>query len=242
MFAGVFAKTSIVGYQTVEGIQKGQFVALAIQFENVAGGEIAIKDLLTVATPAGGNSLGTGSDQIWLWDTEESEWVKYFHRIYRDVDYGWCEEGKKDETNATVSSGATVFFYRGGSATTSITLAGAVKAATGESTVTLAKGQFAFMAYPWPIALTINDFTKYQTTPAGGNSLGTGSDQIWLWDTEESEWVKYFHRIYRDVDYGWCEEGKKDATSATIPAGKGFFFYRGGSATDTITLPAPTGL
>lgn len=84
----------------------------------------------------------------------------------------------------------------------------------------------------------------YYTTgsAAGANSLLTSADQIWLWDTTAADWVKYFYRVQRGTVYGWCKQGETAATTDTIPVGKGFFFYRGGSATATITFTAPEGL
>ena len=239
---GFRCRSSIVGYNTISGVANGQFVALAVQFDGLSNPGIAIGDLISVGSPAGANTLGISADQIWLWNSTTANWIKYFHRIQRGTDYGWCAEGATTATADTVSSGTTVFFYRGGSTTTTLTLSGAVKPAAGVSTATVAKGQFVFMAYPWPVALSVNSFSTYQTAPAGGNTLGTGADQIWLWDSTAANWVKYFHRIQRGTDYGWCAEGSTTATEATIPVGTGFFFYRGGSATDTITFTAPTGL
>ena len=234
--------SDIVGYTTIEGVAKGQFIALAVQFDGLSNAAIPIGDLVSVASPAGANTIGTSADQIWLWDSVVADWVKYFHRIQRGTDYGWCASGQSDATTDTITSGKTFFFYRGGSATTTVTLSGAVKAATGTSSASVAKGQFVFMSYPWPVPFAINGFTNYQTSPSGANTIGTSADQIWLWDTTLADWVKYFHRIQRGTDYGWCASGQSDATADTIPVGKGFFFYRGGSATDTVTFTAPTGL
>ena len=223
----------------------GQFVPLAVQFENI-GENLAfpIAELITVGDPAGAASLGTQADQIWLWDTTAADWKKYFYRVQRGVVTGWCKQGETTATADTIAAGATFFFYRGGSSTTSITLAGAVKGSTGTSTATLANGQFAFVSFPWPVEFTIANTATYYTTgeAAGAASLGTQADQIWLWDTTVADWVKYFYRVQRGVVTGWCKQGETTATTDTIPVGKGFFFYRGGSATATITFTAPEGL
>ena len=240
-FIGFYRISDVVGYNTISDVANGQFIALAVQFEGITSAEVAIGDLVTAGVPAGANTLAANADQIWLWDTTTANWVKYFHRIQRGTDYGWCAEGATAATTDTVSAGKTVFFYRGG-ATTSLTLSGAVKASTGVSSATVSNGQFVFMSYPWPVAIAINGFSSYQTSPAGANTLAANADQIWFWDASKADWVKYFHRIQRGTDYGWCAEGETSATDATIPVGTGFFFYRGGSASATITFTATRGL
>ncbi len=241
MFAGVFAKTSIVGYQTVEGISQGKFKALAVQFEDIAGGEIAVKDLVTVANPSGGLVISTGADQIWVWDTAAADWVKYYTYKPRGVQsFTWCNAGKTTETTDTIAAGTTFFFFRGGSAATSLTLSGAVKEIVGQKQYTASQGKFVFMSYPWPTALPIAGFEANQTSPSGGLVISTGTDQIWRWNTEEADWDKYYVYKPRGVQsFTWCNAGKTTATTDTIPAGEGFFFYRGGSAIETITLSAP---
>ena len=100
----------------------GKFKALAVQFENVAGGEIAVKDLVAVGTSAGGNSLSDGADQIWRWDTDAAGWTKYFYRSVRGVVTGWCKSGETVATTDTIPVGEGFFFRRGtGSASDTIT-------------------------------------------------------------------------------------------------------------------------
>jgi len=112
VFAWVFAKTSIVGYQTVEGLSSDKFKALAVQFENIAGGEIAIKDLVTVGTPAGSAEFDFSADQIWRWNTKKATWTKYYYRTKRDVITGWCNSDSTTETTDTIPAGEGFFFRR----------------------------------------------------------------------------------------------------------------------------------
>ncbi len=238
---GITLPSCVVGYQTVDAIQRGKFKALAVQFENVAGGEIAVRDLVTVANPAGGVVLNTSSDQIWVWDTTAADWVKYFSRKPRgESTITWCKAGETTETTDTLAAGTTFFFYRGGSATTSLTLAGAVKELAGQEQYTVTRGKFVFMSYPWPVALSIAGFDANQASPSGGLVINTTSDQIWRWNTEKADWDKYFCRKLRgETAVTWCKAGETSETTDSIPAGEGFFFYRGGSATETITFSAP---
>lgn len=232
----------VVGYSTVSGLSSDQFKALAVQFEDVGGGSINVKDVVTVANSAGSNEINDTADQIWRWDTAKAEWTKYFFRKQRTTVYGWCKAGETTETTDTIPVGETFFFRRGtGSAATSITLAGAVKPFTGSGTYTASGDQLVFMANPWPTAITIKGFEANQTSPVGSNEINDTADQIWRWDTAKAEWTKYFFRKQRTTVYGWCKAGETVATEDVIPAGEGFFFRRGaGSAADTITLLPPS--
>ena len=74
--------------------------------------------------------------------------------------------------------------------------------------------------------------------PKGGASALATADQIWLWDTTGNDWVKYFYlKKGTQPAVGWCKKGETTVTTDSVPAGQGFFFYRGtGGATDKITF------
>ena len=97
----------------MEGISGSQFKALAVQFEDIAGGEIAVTNLVTVGTPVGGAVISDGADQIWRWDTAAATWMKYFYRKQRTTIYGWCKAGEETKTNDTIPAGEGFFFRRG---------------------------------------------------------------------------------------------------------------------------------
>ena len=144
------------------------------------------------------------------------------------------------ETSDTLDAGTTFFFYRGGSAATSLTLAGAVKDIKGQQQYSVSGGKYVFMSYPWPIELPIAGFDKSQANPAGALAISATADQIWRWNTAKADWDKYFYRKGRGVTTPvWCAAGTTTETTDTVPVGEGFFFYRGGSATETVTLAAP---
>ena len=207
---------------------------MATQFQSATGtGALCINDLVKVASPKGMPGLTPAADQIWLWDSVNDEWVKYFYRSTNKV---WCKQGETTQTTDTIGAGKTLFFRRGGGgAATTITLAGGVVALTGEPTYpNLVAGKYAFMAYPWPVAMPIANFKKYQGAPKGMPGLTPAADQIWLWDATNDEWVKYF---YRSTNKVWCKQGETTETADVVPAGEGFFFRRGGGgSTDTVTF------
>ena len=238
-----------MGYQTVDSPEPGDFKAFAIQFEGVdESAEIAIPDIFTYDSPKGGASSGVVSaDKIWLWNSEAGDWVKYYYRkVGPQAAVGWCKSDETTVTTNTVKNGDTVFFYRGsGAAKTSLTISGGVRVLTTSATYTTpAPGNFAAMAYPWPVAMPIGTFDAYQGSPKGGASSGVVSaDKIWLWNSEAGDWVKYYYRkVGPQAAVGWCKSDETTVTTNTVPAGEGFFFYRGsGAEVDTITFTPPSG-
>lgn len=207
---------------------------LSVQFEGVGEtSTLPIASLVTVGAPKGGKSIAVSADQIWLWDPTNADWVKYF---YRSTNQSWCKSGQTTVTPDTVKNGDTVFFYRGtGGAATTLTLSGGVTPFAGSPVYAdLVAGKYYLMSYPWPVDLQVKNFKNYQGAPKGGKSIAVSADQIWRWDTENNDWIKYF---YRSTNTSWCKSGTQVETEDVIPAGEGFFFYRGtGGVTDTVTF------
>lgn len=219
-------------------------MALVVGFENIGeSAEIAVSNLICVASPAGAASANLPTnDQIWRWDSANSTWIKYYYRkVGTAAAVGWCSAGATTVTADTIPCGETFFFRRGtaGGSATTLTLAGQVKQFTASTSYSVEPGKYCFMGYPWPVAMSISGFTKYQGSPAGAASANLPTnDQIWLWDTETSDWVKYYYRkVGTQAAVGWCKAGSTTVTSDAIPAGEGFFFRRGtAGTTDTITF------
>ena len=232
-----------VGYNTIS-VNAGTMTAMGVQFNDVTTeNTIAVKDLLTVADPVGGGTIGTTADQIWVWNVGTGAWVKYFYRSSRGVVTGWCKEGATTETTDTLNNGDGFFFKRdGGVANTSVTLSGAVNTTDPSVSYTATAGTMTYVAYPWPVAVAVTDLLTV-ADPVGGGTIGTTADQIWVWDVSTGAWVKYFYRSSRGVVTGWCKEGATTATTDVIPVGACFFFKRdGGVATTTITFNKPASL
>ena len=111
VFAGVFAKTSIVGYQTIT-VARGSTTAMGVQFQAVDGAAgIPIKSLLTVSAPIGSTSATTSTDQIWTYDGHT--WTKYYY-FRRGSTTKWCKANSTEEIgdDVVISSGQAFFFVR----------------------------------------------------------------------------------------------------------------------------------
>lgn len=233
---------------TCDTISAGQFKGYAVQFDNtdttVTDG-IAIKDLVTVTPASGTMKLSASADQIWVWGT--TGWTKYFYRDARDGDTGWCKENTSDLTTDKLAKGQTFFFYRGGRATAKIATSGAVIKSETAVEVSVAQGNMAFIAYPWPVTVSLNgegegasSFIKYKTgsTALTANSLIATADQIWVWNVTGGNWDMY----YQHTSAGWCKSGETVATTDKISYSTGFFFRRGTGSDATLQFDPPTSL
>ena len=180
MFAGVFAQTSIVGYQTVENIAPGATITLAVQFTDVSGDNIVVKDLVTVGTPAGASGATTSADQIWTYNPTDG-WLKYYY-FRRGDTAQWRKVGETKETVDSFSPGTSFFFVRGTSGnTTSLTLAGAVKPLSEVLSYSLKAGETVMMCHPWPYEVPVASFGDFfeSGSLAGASGATTSADQIW---------------------------------------------------------------
>lgn len=233
---------SDVGYSTLT-VEAAKQIALTVQFEDCAGGEIAIKDIIKSSNATANTAFGT-SDQIWRW--ADNEWKQYYLSKFSDrsktID-GWVTKesaGKDKVTEDTIPAGET-FFFKSMKAQT-VTLAGAVKPFTASPSYGVAASQQVFVGYPWPQKLPIAEFNKYCSNPTANTAFGT-SDQIWRWG-KNSEWDQYYFSKYSDrsktID-GWVTKasgGKESVTDAEIDVGEGFFFKSMKAQTITFTNAA----
>lgn len=231
-----------MGYATINGVEAAQYVPLAAQFENVAGGAIAVKDAVTVS-PGQASNTKTAADQIWRWNTQTASWTYYFLCLDKraGIMNQWVKDGDKVETTDTIPAGETFFFKRSSAATqpASLTLAGGVMDMSKSVSFSVTGAQLAFIANPWPIELPIKDFAKFVTggEPKGSNTK-TAADQIWFWNTETSTWTYYFLCLDKraGIENLWVKDGEKAETADKIPVGKGIFFKRSSAASETVPL------
>ena len=223
-------------------VAAGKQVALTVQFEDCAGGEIAVKDVVKSSNPTASTAFGT-SDQIWRW--QGTEWKQYFLSQYSSrsgtID-GWVTKesaGKDKVTEDTIPAGETFFFVNKGKNEVTLTLSGAVKPFKSTPSYSVGAGKQVFIGYPWPVKLPIAGFNKYCSSPTASTAFGT-SDQIWRW--QGTEWKQYFFSQYSSrsgtID-GWATKesaGKDKVTEDQIDVGEGFFFVNKGKNEQTITF------
>lgn len=225
---------------------KSSTTAFGVQFENVADGTagIPLKSVVTVAAPYGAQSASVVSDQIWTF--VGTEWVKYFYytpNARKPTEGYWClsTDATHQEIPDTVTlmPGQSFFFVRSNNSATSITLAGGVVGLDKTQTYSVAKSTTTAMAWPWPEAMNIKDFTKYNSAPYGAQSASVVSDQIWTF--LGTEWVKYFYytpNARKPTEGIWClsTDSTHQETDAKIEAGSAFFFVRSNNSAATINF------
>ena len=244
---------NIVGYTTMDAPAAGRYVALGVKFENV-GDQAAytINTFLKNSSPKGATKFGTNCDNIWVWDEEADggvgAWAKYYYHLTKK---GFCAESESGSSaslsTTPIKNGQTILFFRGtGAAAASLTLSGGVFRLDGQKAYEgIESGRYAFVCYPWPIALNIQNIVKAQTKPKGATKFGTNCDNIWIWDGEADggvgAWAKYYYHLTKK---GYCAENQSgsgaELATYTIPAGEGFLFFRGtGTTPETITFNGP---
>ena len=239
--------TNIVGYNTIN-VVKGSTTAFGVQFENVADADagIPVKSLVTVAAPYGAQKIGPGGDQIWTYTGYE--WIKYFYyapNSRKPAEGYWVlstdTEHKELGDDIVLKTGQSFFFVRSSSSDSSITMAGGVATLTGLMSYDVAKGATTAMAYPWPEAMKIKDFTKFNSAPYGAQKIGPGGDQIWTYTGYE--WIKYFYyapNSRKPAEGYWVlstdTEHKELGDDVTVNPGSAFFFVRSSSSAATISF------
>ena len=211
---------------------------------------ISIPNLVTVTPLASAVNWGSGMDQIWRWDTVNNGWAKYGYQkprsggtaAWRKYNGSTFEELTSADV---VLPGETFLYYRGGSATATFTLSGAVKEFTASPSYTISRANYQFVARPWPIGFKLSEINEVATWSALASAVnwGSGMDQIWRWDTTNNGWAKYGYQkprsggtaAWRKYNGSTFEE-LTDADA--IGDDEGFLYYRGGSATLTLTFKA----
>ena len=209
---------------------------------------ISISNLVTVAPLASAVNWGAAMDQIWRWDTTDNGWAKYGYQKPRNGGTAaWRKYNGSTFEELTsadvVLPGETFLYYRGGTATATFTLSGAVKEFSASPSYTISRANYQFVARPWPIGFKLSEINEVATWSALASAVNWGAamDQIWRWDTVNNGWAKYGYQKPRN---GGTAAWRKYNGSAfeeltdddAIAADEGFLYYRGGTATLTLTF------
>ena len=154
----------------------------------------------------------------------------------------WVRDGETAETSATVSNGETVFFLRssaGANSGDTITLSGEVNLIEPSQVVSVTRGGYHFVTYPWPVQFAVNGFLAASSNAKGWTSLNARADQVHLWSG--SAWVKYY---YSTTYNGYVKDGEAKVTEDKLDFGEGVFFVRSsaGANGDKLTFTKPEGL
>ena len=243
-------------------VKKSYPKTFAVTLTDVADptGPIAIDKLFTINNIKAAAAFGDGMDQIWRWDTTANNWAKYGYmqnpRMPGFTTAAWRKYNGKTTTDFAeltdadvIKPGETFLYKRGGSADANLTLAGQVKEFTASPSYLLKKSYPQFIAYPWPVEislLNLGEIATFSNLKAAA-AFGDGMDQIWRWDTVANNWAKYGYmqnpRMPGFTTAAWRKYNGKTTTDFAelteadkIAAGEGFLYKRGGTADLTLTF------
>ena len=161
---------NIVGYKTAS-VAKANYKAFSLNLADVNNPTAGVKidKLFTIDTITAVLAWGDAMDQIWRWDTTVNKWAKYGYQqnprgkpalapAWRKYDAATGTFTELTDADV-VLPGETFLYFRGGNATATLTLAGQVKEFTATVSYTIAKANYQFVAYPWPVEIKLSEIS-----------------------------------------------------------------------------------
>ena len=239
MADGAIESANVVGYTQVPVTKS--YSILAVNFQNTAGGELAIKDAFpyTSGMTTGGSSSAADSIQVMQDDgTYVNYYIsngKYGKASYPATENKWVKVGAVSaETTDTIKNGKAFWyvskaFLDDANATPyNILVAGQVMAAAAD-TKEIAQ-TYMLVGNPYPIEIPLNDgvvVTRGLTT--GGSSSAADSLQIMQEDGTYANYYmsngKYGKASYPATENKWVKVGAvSEPTTDKFPIGRGGWF------------------
>ena len=247
--AGGVESANIVGYQEVTLTAKNTI--LGVNFTAVDGSNISLQDAIPYAEGMTKGANISAADQIQI-QTSTGGYDIYYMSNGKDAKGGtvanlegkWAKGGTTAPTSITIAPGTAFWFVRQSIENPlTIKIAGGVSllAQTNEG-INL---QYKHIANPYPTALPLNDGIPYVQGMTKGANI-SAADQIQI-QTSTGGYDIYYMSNGKDAKGGtvanlegkWAKGGTTTATDATIPAGKGAWFCRKGSADFDIVIARP---
>ena len=225
---------NIVGYQQVTLSQ--QWTILGVNFTAVDGSNIALQDAIPYASGMTKGNGTSSADQIQIQNGKGN--------TVSGLEGKWAAAGKFVPATVTLPTGTAFWFYRQSAATPlTINIAGGVSMiASYDKQI---NGAWKHIANPYPTDLLLNDGIPYVVGMTKGN--GTSSaDQIQIQNAAGTYDTYYMSNgkngkgnTVSGLEGKWAAAGNFVPATASIPAGKGAWFYRKGDTDFTITIARP---
>ncbi len=230
--AAEVVSSNVVGYQKVT-LAANNYTMLAPMFNNVGGGEKAIKNIFEEDDFVSGE-VSTSADCIYLWEDGEYTRTYFFSS---DANDAWSDaQDGFDETTDSLQTGLGFWFYSRSDSDKTVTLAGEVP--TTNIVVNIAADNYTMIANPFAAPLPIKSIVP-ATGEFTSGEVSTSADCIYLW--EDGGYTKTYF-FSSDAGDAWSDaQDGFDETDATINPGLGFWFLRRGEAMK-VTLPVPYNL
>ena len=244
MFGDV-TSANVVGYasndqvNTVDQNSSLQaYTILGIPFRSIEnGGNWSLQDLTLSKMTAYGTS--GKADQIWLWVADDKgNWnyeEYYFYKKSGQPNTWVLADGSKtpfDEVHPEGLIPGSAFWYvaYNGDDERSITNSGEVGNA--DRDIVIARGEYQFVACPFPIQLKLNDATQFDSSECTAYGTSGKSDMIWLWiNTGDNKWNYEEYYLYKKSGQPnrWVlADGTKTPFEEVhpngVPVGSGFWF------------------
>ena len=249
---------NVVGYAVKDDISlkmdanKYAFTLMGLPFKSMkANGNWSLNDL-AFSKLTGVNLKAGESDQIWLWVDKGDGNYDYELWRYRNATYGWVSVSSSSTKFDTVHSdglpAGTAFWFAAYNPDEAVTLNNSGEVGAADREVTLQRGKFQFVSYPFPTNLKLNDPNMMDSSNCVGVNLKAAeSDQIWFWVQKEDGTWDYELWRYRNATYGWVSVASSSTKFESVhpngvSVGAGFWYQsydNGGSPTYTIKFKSP---
>jgi len=218
---------NIVGYVSTVNLAANYFTMVAPPFSAVGGTAIPVASLFSDNSSFIASDTEGGADTLKVWNG--TGYDTYF--FSSDADNKWASgDDSFSETTATLPAGSAFWFFRRGAALTGMTVAGQVL--TTNVTVAVAGNYFTMVGNPFAAPLPIKSLTAPGLIASDTEG---GADTLKVWNG--TGYDTYFYSS--DADNKWASgDDSFSETTATLPAGSAFWFFRRGVAT-SLTLPVP---
>ncbi len=225
--------SNVVGYQRLT-IPAGGYALLANPFVEVGsdGETFPINDMFADDVgQSNGGMAASAADQIQPWDSAQQKYKTYYFssRINK-----WSSGSPMTAATDAFDPEAGYWYFNKGENQITLTVSGEV--AQNEVEVTLVPG-YSLVCNPFPVDLPLNsEYIDWKAAGANGGMAASAADQIQPWDSAQQKYKTYYFssRINK-----WSEGSPMTATTASIEAGQGFWYFNKGEQDIKITLKSP---
>ena len=224
---------NVVGYNT-DTITAKKFNMVSVPFEGTDGDGFKLDQCLSGVDLTGTDSPYT-ADQIQFWDASKGGYENWYYYDVGDEYTGWWDEISQskmfEDAYPDGMPAGTAFWYKSAASATqngSVIVAGQVPTAASINFEVL-KGKFNMIAYPYPVALRLNDSKQVSWTGAHGTDSPYTADQIQIWNATLGGYENWYYYDVGDEYTGWWDEISQskmfeDAYTTGLPVGKPFWY------------------